>query len=159
MYVNELSAYNSQISLVLSLVSDYYSKYILLSRIAIFEGFLTEKVIAAGQIPKKTLEPKINAFKNIYGGLGNDISGLIFEILYKLIKLRNDIAHGNFEVRTNKAFYLQIEYFLEQTEISFNCLPQRSNTEQIATEQPEYPLDPTRLTEIRDAIITVSLNS
>ena len=127
MYLEELTYYKEQMDQITTLISDSYSKYILLSRIVIFEGFLYEKIsehpeYSFAKADENSIENKVNFFKSKYYLLHlveRDVSVGIQDLISKLRLIRNRIAHGDFNLKTNISVCLSVEKFLNEVEALF----------------------------------------
>ncbi|MBI2995092.1 MAG: hypothetical protein HYY52_00060 [Candidatus Melainabacteria bacterium] len=124
MYKQEIDNYSQQIqNIAESAKVEGYSKYFLLSRVVIFEGFLDEMLDKLPNYERgEGLEEKINSFKNKYKiNLDKEIKKELFACLHKLNKLRRMIVHGDFNIQTNFGFCYEIEKYLKDIEYFFNC--------------------------------------
>ena len=127
MYLEELTDYKKQMNQITRLISDSHSKYILLSRIAIFEGFLYEKIsehptYSPRPADKTSIEDKVKFFKNRYYLLHlveKDLSTEIHYLISKLRLIRNRIAHGDFNLTANMPVCTFVEKFLNEVETLF----------------------------------------
>lgn len=127
MYLKELCDYKKQMDQITTLISDSYSKYILLSRIVIFEGFLYETIskhpkYSYESADKNSIEEKVNFFKTNYFVLHlvqKETSAHIHFLISKLRLIRNRIAHGDFNLKANSLIYSSVEKFLNEVENLF----------------------------------------